>query len=182
MLKPIRRVITGFTKEGKSTVLFDGVAENCGENPSWPGSGITLLWKNDGVPTDNTGNEDAAAGACKLMTTPNFIDFMIFHVPPLVTLEKLSPTHRAAAWLPKTTTPDRALRGRHDHPGMHQHDSTDYLAVLAGEVTLILEDGEVTLKAGDTLVNRAPYHVWENRGQSPTTIVSVSVAAKPVGR
>lgn len=50
------------------------------------------------------------------------------------------------------------------HSGMHATDTLDYFTVLAGELTLILEDSELTLRTGVTLIDRGVMHIWENRG------------------
>jgi len=38
--------------------------------------------------------------------------------------------------------------------------------VVEGELTLILEDSEVTLKPGDVVVQRGTDHAWENRSDT----------------
>ena len=65
------------------------------------------------------------------------------------------------------------------HPGMHATDTLDYAVVLAGELTLILQDNEVTLRTGDTLVNRGVMHAWENRGTETAYCVFVNIGALP---
>jgi uncharacterized cupin superfamily protein len=35
--------------------------------------------------------------------------------------------------------------------------------VLEGEITLILDDGELDLKAGDVVIQRGTSHAWSNR-------------------
>ena len=43
---------------------------------------------------------------------------------------------------------------------MHRTDTLDYDVVLTGQVTLLLEDGEVTLDAGDSVVIPGVRHGW----------------------
>jgi quercetin dioxygenase-like cupin family protein len=47
---------------------------------------------------------------------------------------------------------------------MHRTKTLDYVVVIDGELVLILEDSEVTLKKGDVVVQRGTNHAWENRG------------------
>jgi quercetin dioxygenase-like cupin family protein len=47
--------------------------------------------------------------------------------------------------------------------------------VLEGEVTCLLEEGEVTVRAGDVLVQRATPHGWINRGDVPFVSIAVMV-------
>jgi quercetin dioxygenase-like cupin family protein len=64
---------------------------------------------------------------------------------------------------------------------MHRTQSTDYGIVLSGCIVLQLEDGvEVTLNAGDTVVQRGTIHNWINRGAEPCTIAFVLVDAQPI--
>jgi len=46
---------------------------------------------------------------------------------------------------------------------VHRTQSVDYGIVLEGEVVLVLDDSEATLRAGDVAVQRGTSHRWENR-------------------
>jgi quercetin dioxygenase-like cupin family protein len=46
---------------------------------------------------------------------------------------------------------------------MHRTQSVDYGIVLDGEVVLVLDDSETTLRPGDVVVQRGTSHRWENR-------------------
>ena len=46
---------------------------------------------------------------------------------------------------------------------VHRTQSVDYGIVLDGEVVLVLDDSESTLRAGDVVVQRGTSHRWENR-------------------
>src|SRR5579883_1966626 len=49
------------------------------------------------------------------------------------------------------------------HPLMHRTESIDYGVVIAGEITLILDKGEASLRAGDVVIQRGTNHAWANR-------------------
>jgi mannose-6-phosphate isomerase-like protein (cupin superfamily) len=49
---------------------------------------------------------------------------------------------------------------------MHRTRTLDYVVVIEGELTLILDDSEVTLKPGDVVVQRGTDHAWENRADA----------------
>ena len=64
---------------------------------------------------------------------------------------------------------------------MHRTQTLDYGVVLSGAIVLELDDGaEVTLNAGDVLVQRGTIHKWTNRGGDPCTIAFVLIDAKPL--
>jgi mannose-6-phosphate isomerase-like protein (cupin superfamily) len=176
---PVRRVVTGLDARGESTIVFDGEATTRGESPDWPGMGVTLLWKSAALPADNSGNADAAAGPLQLMSSPLGAEFLVWQCPPLRELDALPPEQRARALSPGgMIEADRTRATR--HPGMHATSTLDFLVVLSGEVTLLLENGETTLHAGDTVVDRGVVHAWENRGEVPALLAIVNLGALPL--
>lgn len=49
------------------------------------------------------------------------------------------------------------------HPLMHRTQTIDYGIVLEGELTMIVEQGETTVRAGDIIIQRGTNHAWANR-------------------
>lgn len=115
-----------------------------------PGSSSVLLWSTDAFPVVNEGDEDF--GARKLGTTvENGTVFRVVRYEPGVT------------------------------PRRHRTDSVDYAVVISGRVDMELDDGvTVSLKAGDTVVQRGTVHNWVNPGKEPALVAFVLVHAKPV--
>jgi uncharacterized cupin superfamily protein len=56
------------------------------------------------------------------------------------------------------------------HPYMQKTRTLDFCLILDGEITLVLDTQEVSLKAGDTVVQRGTNHAWSNRSGAPCTI------------
>jgi uncharacterized cupin superfamily protein len=50
--------------------------------------------------------------------------------------------------------------------------------VLEGEIDLLLDDGEVRLKAGDVVVQQATNHAWINRGTATCRLAMVFIDAE----
>lgn len=64
---------------------------------------------------------------------------------------------------------------------MHRTNSLDYAVILSGRIVLELDEGEeVTLYAGDVLVQRGTIHNWINRSDEPCTIAFVLIDAAPI--
>ena len=61
---------------------------------------------------------------------------------------------------------------------MHRTESTDYALILSGEITMLLDDEEVLLKAGDVVVQCGTNHAWSNRSNAPCTIAFILIAGK----
>jgi quercetin dioxygenase-like cupin family protein len=59
---------------------------------------------------------------------------------------------------------------------LHRTESVDYGIVLAGEVTLVLDDGsETMLHSGDVVVQRGTDHAWVNATDDPARMAFVLV-------
>jgi uncharacterized cupin superfamily protein len=52
--------------------------------------------------------------------------------------------------------------------------------VLEGEITLLVDDGEATLKAGDVAVQRATSHAWSNRTDRVARVAFVLIGTPPI--
>ncbi|MDC3209035.1 cupin domain-containing protein, partial [SAR86 cluster bacterium] len=51
----------------------------------------------------------------------------------------------------------------------------DYIILLKGEVTLILDEEEVALKPFDVVVQRGTNHAWANNGSEPALLIAVLI-------
>lgn len=71
--------------------------------------------------------------------------------------------------------------GRYE-PGVaarwHRTDTIDYGIVLAGELWMQLDEGEVHLKTGDVVIQRSTIHNWENRGTEPCVMAFILIATE----
>ena len=65
---------------------------------------------------------------------------------------------------------------------VHTTDTIDYITMIRGEVVLVLDTGEVTLRAGDVLVDRGVSHQWRNDSAEPCAYTVVTVPAHPIGK
>ncbi|KSU70008.1 hypothetical protein AS031_18300 [Pseudarthrobacter enclensis] len=66
------------------------------------------------------------------------------------------------------------------HFWFHRTDSLDYAVVLDGEITLVVDEGEATLQAGDVVVQRATSHAWSNRTDKIARVLFVLIGTPPL--
>ena len=52
---------------------------------------------------------------------------------------------------------------------------SDYIILLKGDVTLILDEGEIDVKPFDTVVQRGTNHAWRNNGDEPALFIAVLI-------
>ena len=180
MLRPVRRIVTGHDARGRSIVLSDAVSPHVLENPVRPGRGLTDLWRTDKVPASNAGDADGAARKVQLNPPENGTVFRFFQINPKsdeadMTADEREERYRAA-FAQMGAAEDRVDTSR--HPGMHKTRTIDYIVLLQGEVTLILDQGEVDLKPLDVVVQRGTNHAWENRGSEPAVLAGILIDAE----
>ena len=177
MIWRVRRVLTGHDAGGRSTFIADGEAPNVKEMTAITGLALTDLWETGAAPASNIGLKDAAARPVHLEPPKNGTILRIVEFPP------------DSAWRGATdgSAGFKAIGAGHAQdkssadPMMHKTSTVDYIIVLKGEITAIMETGEKLLRAGDVLVQRGTNHSWSVRGAEPCIIAAVLVSAKPVG-
>ena len=74
--------------------------------------------------------------------------------------------------------------GAHDsasgQPGMHKTDTVDYIILLSGRVSMILDDGEVDMEPLDVVIQRGTNHSWSVRTDEPCLLAAILIDADPV--
>lgn len=91
-------------------------------------------------------------------------------VPLLTSVEARDPNEREFTIMPVAGHLLRILevyplKAGGKRTAMHRTQTLDYVVVIEGELVLLLEDSEVTLKQGDVVVQRGTNHAWENRSE-----------------
>lgn len=62
------------------------------------------------------------------------------------------------------------------HPAMHQTETVDFGIVLHGRITMVLDDEEVELEAGDVVIQRGTNHAWSNRSDQNALVAFILVS------
>lgn len=173
-LKPVRRVVTGHTPEGTATITHDSTATETLEFPSWEGAGSTELWASDEAPaTVDTANDRARPMQHDPSASGSL--FRMLQLPPESESQVADPDAVYDA-MGSTHRPDDP--SAQVHPTMHRTDSLDYLIVIAGTLTMIMEDGtEVDLHEGDTVIQQGTAHAWANKGSETVQLAAVLLDA-----
>jgi mannose-6-phosphate isomerase-like protein (cupin superfamily) len=172
----IRRVVTGHTAKGRSAVLFDGPLS------TGPVPHDRYVWTTSSAPAVNAGSTDAANAPYRLEPAAQGSVFRVVEFPPESVMAGL-PADQKETFFKNLFASMGAAHCRVDtsrSPGMHKTSTVDYVVILRGEVTLLLDEGEVTLKAGDLVVQRGTNHDWVVRGKEPALIGVVMLGAQPV--
>ena len=126
-MKVGRRVVTGFTKEGKSCIKWDSNVDPINLRPGFDN---IPMWATRKLPAEQT-EED-----------PNTFE--------LGTSLAGGSVFRFGKYMPGNIA------------RWHKSDSVDYAICVSGEMVMEMEEGDVTLKPGDVVIQRGTMHNWVN--------------------
>ena len=168
----MRRIVTGHDEKGKSIITIDGPpARSLGEEAG----GLYELWNTDGNEI-NTLDEIDRADDEVLLSPPNggtkFRYFQINPTPEGVPADLIEAA-TAEAFEKMGAAHHRVDTTR--HPAMHKTKTIDYIILLKGDVTLLLDNEEVDLKPFDVVVQRGTNHAWVNNGNEPALFIAVLI-------
>ncbi len=172
MLTKIRRIVTANDENGKSRVLIDGIADNVI-------TVLTEMWLTKPGSHNHQTPVDMAATSDRLEPPKGGTLFRFFQIAPDSQSNHLSWEERQKAgreWF-------AAMGGAHlqpdtaRHEGMHRTATTDYVVLLSGEITIVLDTEERLLKPFDVVIQRGTNHAWVNRGTEDALLLSVLVDA-----
>ena len=175
MEERIRRVVTGHDENGKAIILSDGYATAVKTVPLWPGLVSTDIWKTNASPVVIAKDEpDPTLGPRSLHPPPQGTVFRISIVPPETDAILKLDANKAKEVFKGVGNADASTLGRGArHPLMHRTETLDYAVVLEGEITMLLDDSEVHLKAGDVVIQRGTNHAWSNRSGKPARMLYI---------
>ena len=168
----MRRIITGHNDVGRSIITIDGPpARSIGEDVG----GLFELWNTDGKDIISTDNNDRADEEIILSPPPGGTKFRYFQINPLPegVPDEVMQDMAAQAFANVGAAHHRIDTTK--HPAMHKTETIDYIILLKGDVTLILDEEEVELKPFDVVVQRGTNHAWINNGNEPALLIAVLV-------
>jgi hypothetical protein len=159
----VRRVVTGHDKNGRAIVVSDADARNVVKPSHRPGVAIHNIWVVDSAPAAIDGATETTNRTIGLLPPENGSVFRVIEFPPEKDwIGSVDRDAAKAAW----ESIGAAEVGDTDeppHPLMHKTETVDYAICLEGEIVLVLDDSEVTIRTGDTVVQRGTNHAWSNR-------------------
>ncbi len=174
---PIRRIVTGHDGEGKAVVISDGPVAHVRTSEARPGVAFTNVWTTARMPAEVHGSVDPVTPAMTLEPPPHGTNFRIVEFGPEKGYIGSVDAAAARAAFAGMGGAAHALAhgGTARHPFMHRTKTVDYGIVLAGEITLVLDDSEVLMRAGDICIQRGTSHAWSNRSDAACVMAFVLI-------
>lgn len=181
MQKPFRRIVTGHDEQGRAVIQSESAPERV---KTLAGSGPTFyeIWNTRETPAliDRASGEPAEDGII-LAPPANGTRIRVLDIPPETRESANIDAARARAHFAEIGAEGASTNtGGARHPHMHRTETVDYGIVLEGEITLLVDIGEVTVRAGDIVVQRGTNHGWANRSGKNCRIAFILVDGKYV--
>ena len=177
-LPPIHRVVTGHDADGKAVISSAGALPTVVELTAIPGTVFHEVWNTGAMPAPADNVVDPTIGPLVLPPPANGTRLRFVDIPP-DTADFLA--HGAArmhdAFTQAGSAAASTVAAHSPHPLMHRTESVDYGVVIDGEMTLVLDDSEVTLRPGSVVIQRGTNHAWANRSQRPCRMLFVLIDA-----
>ena len=175
--RAFRRIVTGHDQEGNAVILSEAPPTRVQQIGGPGGPTFIEVWSTRETPVliDRQSGEPDESGLVlappKGGTRIRVIDFppesdAIRNLTAAESLEKFREMGGADAAQSKTGAP---------HPLMHRTQTLDYGIVLEGELTLVVDTGETTARAGDIIIQRGTNHAWANRSGSNCRVAFVLI-------
>ena len=168
----MRRIVTGHNQDGKSVIKIDGPpSRSIGEDVG----GLFEIWNTDGGAIQSTDQIDRADIDIILSPLKGGTKFRYFKINPTPEGVPIEMLESLAAEAFKKIGAEHERVDTTRHPTMHKTKTIDYIILLDGDVTLLLDEDEVSLKPFDVVVQRGTNHAWVNHGDEPALLIAVLI-------
>lgn len=175
---PVRRVVTGHDARGRAVIQQDGPVPRVQRIGGEHGPLFFEVWNTRETPAriDRASGEPQEQGIT-LGAPKGGTRIRVLDIPPDGDrLDNVTPEQAQAHFAEVNAGSASSHTGagsRHAH--MHRTETVDYGIVLEGELVLILDDGETTVRAGDIVIQRGTNHGWANRSDRNCRIAFVLI-------
>ena len=166
----LRRIVV-IDEDGRSKAIADGATPDVRTDPARPGFFSARMWVTDATPVALNGLREslhvphaleppAGGSLCRTVT-----------FPPDDTYIRRIGEREVRAFFEAMGSPGASTYSRGaPHPYMQKTRALEFALVIKGEITLVLDTAEVTVRAGDTVVQRGTNHAWSNRSTQPAIV------------
>jgi hypothetical protein len=174
----VRRIVTGHDSEGRAVIQSDTPVPRVHRVGGAIGPLFHEVWNTRATPAPI----DAASGephedGIQLAPPENGTRIRVLDIPPEGDAIKNMTAEEAQAHFAEigAGSASNAAKAGARHALMHRTETIDYGIVLEGEVVLIMDEGETTVRAGDIVIQRGTNHGWANRSDRNCRIVFVLI-------
>ena len=167
---PVRRIVTGHNADDQAIIVADGPSARIFDNLGQEGLVFQEIWSTTETPALIDRDQREVDETSLVLAPPsNGVRIRVLDIPPDGdgdenlddVFENIGAAHEQVA-------SDR-------HPTFHRTETVDFGIVLSGEVVLLMDEGETTVRPGDIVVQRGTNHGWANRTDQPCRIAFILI-------
>ncbi len=168
-VKPARRIVSIDKREGEGVLVSDSAAPDIRLDPARPGYAAHRLWVANTYPPTmvyetlhlpHTIEPPANGSVCRVIDYP----------PDAAWKGKVGEAEVKAFFKAMGSPGASTYAANAPHPYMQKTRTVDFVCILDGEITLVLDTEEVAMKQGEIAVLRGANHAWSNRTSKPARI------------
>jgi hypothetical protein len=177
-----RRIVTGHDAGGRAVIIEDAPPPRVAQVGGALGPMFYEVWNTRETPAriDRASGEPSEEGL-RLAPPKNGTRIRVLDIPPeRDNLKSLTAEEARAHFAEVGAAGASSHTGGADsrHAFMHRTETVDYGIVLEGEVVLIVDEGETTVRAGDIVIQRGTNHGWSNRSDRNCRIAFILIDGK----
>lgn len=175
-LPPITRIVTGHDGAGSAVISSQGPLPKVVELAAIPGTVFHEVWATTESPAYVGNSADPTLGPLTLPPPPQGTRIRFVDIPP--DTDDFLATGADQMGVAFAEIGDKGastVQVNSPHPLMHRTQSVDYGIVIAGELTLVLDQGEARLTPGSVVIQRGTNHAWANRSGAVCRMLFVLV-------
>jgi hypothetical protein len=170
--KRFRRIVVGDAAPETPAIFSDGPLPDIRTDPARPGYAATRIWVTEDTPAPVKDVRDTLHLPHTLEPPVDGSVSRFVVIPPDTIWHNAIDEAKVRDWFAAMGSPDACrYEPSAPHPYMQQTETLDFVCVLEGAVTLVLDTEEVHLEEGDTVIQRGTRHAWSNRSNVPCTLV-----------
>jgi len=168
-VKPQRRIVAIDREAGKSSLVGDTPSPDVRTDRARPGFALQRMWVADSGPAKIVYETLHLPHVIVPPAKGSVLNVLTF--PPDAEWKgKVGSREVAAYFQAMGATGASTYTPQAPHPYMQKTRTVDFCIVLEGEITLVLDTQEVTVKQGDFVINRGSNHAWSNRSSKPAMV------------
>jgi quercetin dioxygenase-like cupin family protein len=176
-VRAARRIVAIDREPGRSSLVSDTPSPDVRIDPARPGFAAQRMWVADGAPAKLVFETLHLPYTLQPPATGSVLN--IFTFPPDEAWKGKVGQAQVAAYFKSMGAPAASTYSpQAPHPYMQKMRTLDFGIVLEGEIVLVLDTQEVTLKAGEFVIQRGTNHAWSNRSGKPAIVAIASHGAK----
>lgn len=166
---PVRRVVTGHDDANRAIIVADGPSSRVFDDLGEEGLVFHEIWHTTETPAlIDRDTREADEPALSLAPPRQGVRIRVLDIPPDADGADMETV------FDNIGAPDaRVVSDR--HRSFHRTETVDFGIVLCGEIVLLMDEGETTVRQGDIVIQRGTNHGWANRSGEPCRIAFVLI-------